>query len=190
VPAYEIKHCTQKTGRPRKVSLAPEPSRSVRFVAAESHLGWSSAEVSCGFCGRQRHSRLRRRGFAVLRGDGAEGERACFHTIQHCGRRHGLLLQLREFAGCNAVGLAPYWSTTTPQQAPAASLKGYLTEQAWNDSQFGNQHSRRQRRREQRSDLQRRIFQQQHLPGYSLRLSEALVASGNRCARGSGARSA
>jgi trimeric autotransporter adhesin len=34
---------------------------------------------------------------------------------------------------------APYWTTTTPQQAPAASLKkGYLTEQAWNGSQFGN----------------------------------------------------
>jgi trimeric autotransporter adhesin len=33
---------------------------------------------------------------------------------------------------------APYWTTTTPQQLPVASLKGYLTEQAWNGSQFGN----------------------------------------------------
>ena len=32
---------------------------------------------------------------------------------------------------------APYW-TTTPQQAPAASLKAYLAEQPWNDSQFGD----------------------------------------------------
>jgi hypothetical protein len=43
VPAYEITHCTQETGRPGRVSLAPEPSRSVRFVAPESHWGGRSA---------------------------------------------------------------------------------------------------------------------------------------------------
>jgi hypothetical protein len=44
VPAYEITHCTQETGRPGRVSLAPEPSRSVHFVAPESHWGGRSAE--------------------------------------------------------------------------------------------------------------------------------------------------
>jgi subtilase family serine protease/uncharacterized membrane protein len=32
---------------------------------------------------------------------------------------------------------SPYW-TTTPQATPLPSLKGYLTEQPWNDSQFGD----------------------------------------------------
>lgn len=32
---------------------------------------------------------------------------------------------------------APYWTTTQPQATPAASLKSYLTEQPWNNSQFG-----------------------------------------------------
>jgi hypothetical protein len=32
---------------------------------------------------------------------------------------------------------SPYWNTS-PQQAPAASLLGYLSEQPWNDSQFGD----------------------------------------------------
>jgi trimeric autotransporter adhesin len=41
-------------------------------------------------------------------------------------------------SGVTLSDFAPYWSTTTPQQAPAVSLKGYLAEQAWNDSQFGN----------------------------------------------------
>jgi hypothetical protein len=44
VPAYEITHCTEETGRPGRVSLAPEPPRSVRFVAPESHWGGRSAE--------------------------------------------------------------------------------------------------------------------------------------------------
>jgi hypothetical protein len=44
VPAYQIVHCTKETGRPGRVSLAPEPSRSVRFVAPESHWGGRSAE--------------------------------------------------------------------------------------------------------------------------------------------------
>jgi len=43
------------------------------------------------------------------------------------------------FASPNATlaDFAPFWSTTATQ-APAASLNGYLTEQAWNGSQFGN----------------------------------------------------
>jgi hypothetical protein len=45
VPAYEITYCVQETGRPGRVSLAPEPSRSVRFVAPESHWGGRSAET-------------------------------------------------------------------------------------------------------------------------------------------------
>ena len=44
MPAYEITHCAQETGRPGRVSLAPEPSRSVRLVAPESHWGGRSAE--------------------------------------------------------------------------------------------------------------------------------------------------
>jgi hypothetical protein len=44
VPAYEITHCAQDTGRPGRVSLAPEPTRSVRFVAPESHWGGRSAK--------------------------------------------------------------------------------------------------------------------------------------------------
>lgn len=44
VPAYEVTHCTQETGRPGRISLAPEPSRSVHFVAPESHWGGRSAD--------------------------------------------------------------------------------------------------------------------------------------------------
>ena len=44
VPAYEITHCAQETWRPGRVSLAPEPSRSVRFVTPESHWGGRSTE--------------------------------------------------------------------------------------------------------------------------------------------------
>jgi hypothetical protein len=44
MPAYEITHCAQETGRPGQVSLAPEPTRSVSFVAPESHWGGRSAE--------------------------------------------------------------------------------------------------------------------------------------------------
>ena len=40
--------------------------------------------------------------------------------------------------GVTLSDFAPYWSTTAPQQSPAASLKGYLAEEPWNDSQFGN----------------------------------------------------
>ena len=39
VPAYEITHSTQETGRPGRVSLTPEPAKSVRFVAPENHWG-------------------------------------------------------------------------------------------------------------------------------------------------------
>jgi hypothetical protein len=44
VPAYEITHCAQETGRPGRVSLAPEPTRLVRLVAPESLWGGRSAE--------------------------------------------------------------------------------------------------------------------------------------------------
>lgn len=44
VPAYEITYSAQETGRPGRVSLAPEPSRSVRFVAPESHWGGRAPE--------------------------------------------------------------------------------------------------------------------------------------------------
>jgi subtilase family serine protease len=44
------------------------------------------------------------------------------------------------FWNSSPVGLSsfsPYWNTN-PQPAPAASLLGYLSEQPWNDSQFGD----------------------------------------------------
>lgn len=44
VPAYEITYSAQETGRPGSVSLAPEPPRSVRFVAPESHWGGRAPE--------------------------------------------------------------------------------------------------------------------------------------------------
>lgn len=44
LPSYEITYSAQETGRPGRVSLAPEPSRSVRLVAPESHWGGRSAE--------------------------------------------------------------------------------------------------------------------------------------------------
>lgn len=44
VPAYEITHSTQETGRPGRVSLAREAPRSISFVAPETHWGGRSAE--------------------------------------------------------------------------------------------------------------------------------------------------
>jgi Restriction endonuclease len=44
VPAYEITYSAQETGRPGRVSLAPEPSRSIRFVAPERHWGGRAPE--------------------------------------------------------------------------------------------------------------------------------------------------
>ena len=44
VPAYEITYSPQETGRPGRVTLAPEPARSVRFVAPETHWGGRNPE--------------------------------------------------------------------------------------------------------------------------------------------------
>lgn len=44
VPAYEITYSPQETGRPGRVALAPEPARSVSFVAPESHWGGRNPE--------------------------------------------------------------------------------------------------------------------------------------------------
>ena len=39
MPAFDITHCVAENGRPGRISLAPRPETSVKFVAPESHWG-------------------------------------------------------------------------------------------------------------------------------------------------------
>jgi hypothetical protein len=77
---------------------AVAPNATIDLVIA------ADTELEAGLQLAVELSQLRQRRYTVLRGAGAGRERVSFHTVQRCGRGHGLLLQLPEYAG-NAVGL-------------------------------------------------------------------------------------